>query len=261
MMKKAVLLSLFLVLTAFFAFGCAEDAIEDAVVSAPPSSEDVTDITLTPFSPAETSAAQNAGKASVEVVSAVARAYSPDGQPTLYGAVEFKNTGTANAVVTNASFTFSVNGTEVKHEFEPVLSQYDVVAPGESSFVTLWLPNSSVSAGSAVTLTAELTCEAAANARTNIEVDNLFLADNYPGFTTMSGSLKNASPEEQSFLMVYVGFYDENGALLGVWYFTKNIRLDAGGGTNFVTRMENLPVNGLSATVKTMKTSAFGFNG
>lgn len=255
MMKKAVLLSFILLFAAYSAFGCAKET-ENVVVLDDPAPESTQGIVLTPFA-----GESPAGKASVALKAAVAYAYTADGKPTLYGAVEFENTGTSSAIVKSARFTFRAGEKTVTRDFEPVLYEYDAVAPGESSFVTLWLPDSTFPAGTDVTLEAELTCESATIARRGIEVKNLFLADNYPGFTTMSGTLENNSGEECTFLMTYVGFYNESGKLLGVWYFTKNIRLGSGEGTDFVSRMEDLPVNGLSDSVQSMKTSAFGFQG
>lgn len=260
MMKKAVLLSFLLLFTAFFALGCAKEA--DVVVLDTHASPDASSaIVLTPFSGGESPAPASGKTASLEVVSTVAYAYTANGETTLYGAAEYKNTGTANIVVNKAAFTFRADGRTAEREFEPVLSQYDIVAPGESSFVTLWLASDAIPEGAAVTLEAALTCAAAENTRAGLEASNLFLADNYPKFTTMSGTLKNTAASEYSFLMAYVGFYDENENLLGVWYFTKNLRLSPGESTDFVTRMEDLPVNGLSKSVTSMKTSAFGFNG
>lgn len=260
MMKKAVLLSLILLFSAFFAPGCAKEAdvvaLDPGAVSDTPSA-----VVLTPFSGDGSGASAGGKTARAEVVSTAAYAYTSNGKTTLYGAAEYKNTGTADIVLSKAAFTFRADGGTAEHEFEPVLSQYDIVAPGESSFVTLWLTSDAIPAGTSVTLEVSLTCAPAEDARADMEVKNLFLADNYPKFTTMSGTLKNISASEYAFLMTYVGFYDESDSLLGVWYFTKNIRLGAGESTDFVTRMEDLPVNGLSESVKTMKTSAFGFNG
>lgn len=258
MIKKAGILSFVLLFAAFFAFGCAKEAVENVAITVPSASQDAQGgVVLTPF---VTEAPLNTGKASVEATASVAYAYEAAGSPALYGAVAYKNTGTANVVITKAAFTFRAGETTVEHEFEPVLAQYDVVALGETSFVTLWLPDSTIAAGTDVTLEAKLTCVAAENTRVNLEVKNLFLADNYPKFTTMSGTVTNAASTECAFFMTYVGFYDENENLLGVWYFTKNVRLEAGGSTAFVTRMEDLPISGLSETTKTMVAGAFGFN-
>lgn len=258
MMKKAALLSFVFIFAAFFAFGCAKETVENVAITGPSASQDAQGgVVLTPF---VTDAPTNTGKASVKTTTSVAYAYETADGPILYGAVAYKNTGTANVVITKAAFTFRADETTVEHEFEPVLAQYDVVAPGETSFVTLWLQDSTISAGTDVTLEAKLSCTAAQNTRVNLEVTNLFLADNYPKFTTMSGTVTNAASTECAFFMTYVGFYDENENLLGVWYFTKNVRLEAGSGIDFVTRMEDLPINGLSETAKTMVAGAFGFN-
>ncbi|HWS31003.1 MAG TPA: hypothetical protein VN512_12930 [Clostridia bacterium] len=260
MMKKALFLILILLFAACAAFGCAKEAGEEVVLLEPTPSDGTVSVELTPFG-GDAFSAPNSSLPSLKVISAVACAYEADGKPGLYGAVEYQNNGSVNIIVKKAAFTFLAGETKVEHEFVPVLSEYDVVEPGESSFVTLWLPNDSVTAGNAVMLEAGLTCESTQNKRLNMEAANLFLADNYPKFTTLSGTLKNASGGECSFLMTYVGFYDESEKLLGAWYFTKNIRLESGDSIDFVSRMEDLPVNGLSKTAKSMKTSAFGFNG
>jgi len=260
MMKKAMLLIL-LLFTACAVLACAKETGEDIVLLNPTPSDGTVNVELTPNGYDATSAPANSSLPSIKVMSTVAYAYEADSTLGLYGAVEFQNNGSADIIVTKAVFTFLAGETKVEHEFAPVLSEYDVVEPGESSFVTLWLPNDTIAASTVVTLEADLTCEVAQTKRLNMDSANLFLADNYPKFTTLSGTLKNASGGECSFLMTYVGFYDESENLLGVWYFTKNIRLNPGDSIDFVSRMEDLPVNGLSKTAKSIKTSAFGFNG
>lgn len=261
MMKKAFLLILILLFTAFFAFACVKETGEDIVLLEPTPTNGTVNVELTPFGGDTTAAPIKNALPSLKVMSTVAYTYEADGKPGLYGAVEYQNNGSADIIVTKAAFTFSLPETKIEHEFVPVLGEYDVVEPGESSFVTLWLPNDTVTKGTVVTLGADLTCEVAQTKRLNMESANLFLADNYPKFTTLSGTLKNVSRGECSFLMTYVGFYDESENLLGVWYFTKNIRLNPGDSINFVSRMEDLPINGLSKTAKLIKSSAFGFNG
>jgi predicted small secreted protein len=261
MMKKAMLLILLLLFTACTMLACAKETGEDVVLLNPTTSDGTVNVELTPNDYDATAAPVKNARPSLKVVSTVAYAYEADGTPGLYGAVEFQNNGSADIIVTKAVFTFLAGQTKVEHEFVPVLGEYDVVEPGESSFVTLWLPNDTVAASTAATLEADITCEAAQTKRLNMDSANLFLADNYPKFTTLSGTLTNASSGECSFLMTYVGFYDDSENLLGVWYFTKNIRLNPGDSIDFVSRMEDLPINGLSKTAKSIKTSAFGFSG
>ena len=198
--------------------------------------------------------------AGVKITAWAAYVFEGANGPTLYGAVEYENTGNCPITVSKANFTFDVNGTEIKHEYEPPLGEYTIVLPGETSFEAVWLTGQSVATGTSVTLTASLTAIESAAPNVALKADNLYAADNYPGFSTLSGRLACTSSAGCSMNFVYVGFYDEAGAFLGAWYFTKNAVLESGEAKNFVINMQDFPLDNLGSRVASFKSAAFGFD-
>jgi len=197
-------------------------------------------------------------KASLSVGATAAYIFSGLEGTTLYGAVEFTNTGETPLRVTNARFMFDVKGTQVAHEFAPVFCDYGAILPGETSYVTLWLPRANLTTVGDITLTAELTPTVCENSRVDMGLSNLYLADNYPGVTTLSGRL-HCIGEGCAINIAYVGFYDANEKFLGAWHFTKNARLEKGDQKNFVVNMDGLPIPNLAETTVSMKSLAYGF--
>jgi len=212
-----------------------------------------------PASPAdgEEASATDAPPAPAVTVSATA-AYVFEGMEgtTLYGAAAYENTGNCPVVITSAKLAFSVNGATIEREFTPVMADKTVVLPGETSFIAYWSADSAPAAGPAA-LTATLAVEAAEDDRITVFPKRIFLADNYPGFTTMSGFL--AADKTCSLNLVYTGFYDESGALLGVWHFTKNAALGPEGEKSFAVHMRELPVDGLAERTAEVRTFGVGF--
>ena len=203
------------------------------------------------------------GTASVEVTATVAYVFEGKEGFTLYGAAEYQNTGSVPVTLSSADFRFTVDGTAVHHTFTPMLSEYDVVMPGETSYAVLWLPVQNESTKptlqSSVTLAAELTCARTDSIRGALDVDDLFLVQNYPGFATLTGCVRNPAANEYSLNMIYAGFYDADGQLLGVWYLTKNALFEQGDEKRFVTHLKELPIAGLAENTAQFKTTAFAF--
>lgn len=192
----------------------------------------------------------------VAVISTVA--YVLDGQ--LYGGVEYKNTSGVAVVVNNAEFTFTYGGSTQSSSFVPISANKDVVLPGETSYVALWLSaNSEAPLDSSVTvaLEASLTPEHASKAKQQLFVSNARVIKNYPGFATLSGKLSNYNEDPYDLNMVYVGFYNDGGNLLAVWYFTRNALLHNGESTAFVVHMQSLPIEGLDENTSEMRFRAF----
>ena len=186
-------------------------------------------------------------------------AYVFDGAegPTLYGAAAYENTGHCPIVLTGATLSFTVNGASQSHDYLPVMSDIAVLLPGETGFVAWWNPEPSLTPGASAAMTAQLTCTQSDTERILVTPRSLFLADNYPGFTTMTGSLE--SDGECSLNLIYTGFYDESGKLLGVWHFTKNAPLDPGESKSFTVHMKELPIEGLAEKTKEIRTYGVGF--
>ncbi len=192
----------------------------------------------------------------VKVLQSVAYAF--DGM--LYGAVEYQNSGSENLILGEATFTFSHPGGEATEQFLPVANEYDVVRPGETSYCTLFLPVEGITGGEAVSLTPSLTCQPAQLEPFPLEAEHPYLVQNYPAFCTLSGSLKN--PDQGSgaceLNMIDAGFYDEEGNLLGVWYFSRNAVLDPGVSKPFVVHLKALPIPALADHCKEIRLRAFG---
>lgn len=195
---------------------------------------------------------------SVEVISTVAITYKSSSGTNLYGAAEYTNTGSTPIIISNAHFIFtSADRTEEKN-FLPVFAQGCVVDPGETSYVVLWVENSAFSANDNVALSAELTIEVSSSKRIDLNVKDLFLADNYPGFTTLYGKLYSSDSAGCSLNIVYIGFYGSDDTFLGAWYFSKNALLELGDCKSFVEHMRALPIESLASNCIAMKSIAFG---
>lgn len=206
--------------------------------------------------PAATMEPGEAPAPAVTVADTVAYVFDGAEGPTLYGAAAYENTGNCPVVLTGASLSFNVGGASQQHEYLPVMSDIAVLLPGETGFIAWWNPDQSLTPGSAA-LAVELTCAETDAPRIRVTPKSIFLADNYPGFSTMTGSLE--SEGECSLNLVYTGFYDENGKLLGVWHFTKNAPLDPGESKNFAVHMKELPIENLAEKTAEIRTYGVGF--
>lgn len=198
--------------------------------------------------------------AGVNIRASAAYAFEGGQGATLYGAIEYENTGDCPIVISKAHFVFTLESGKIEYDHVPPLGEYMVVLPGETSFEAVWVTGKSVTPGEAVTLSASLTATEAAAPRVALEADNLYVADNYPGFSTLSGRLSCASQSGCTMNVVCVGFYDEAGAFLGAWYFTKNAVLEPNESKNFVINMRDFPFSDLGARVAGFKSAAFGFD-
>ena len=208
--------------------------------------------------PVDAAAAPQTG---YRLVDSVAYVFEGAEGPTLYGAIEYENTGNSALNVVSAAFTFSVGGASVSKTFTPMLQEHDAVNAGQTSYLALWAPDSSLTVGAAAEITGvQLTVEAAAAPRRGITVADIYLADNYPGFSTLSGTIKNAAASTVNFSVIYTGFHDEAGKLLGVWYFTKNVSLEPGYEKPFVVQMTELPIPNLAELAASSDGLGFGFD-
>lgn len=181
---------------------------------------------------------------------------------TLYGAAAYTNTGDCPITIQSAVFTFTAGGETFEHSFVPTLAEYAVLMPGETSFLTAWVPQASetaLSAGMEVSLSVSLTPHRAEAARTLLLVDRLYLADNYPNFTTLSGRITCAGALGCEMNIIHIGFYDAEGTFLGAWYFTKNTLLEGEESKNFVVQMHGLPLDSLAERANSVSAIGFGF--
>lgn len=193
----------------------------------------------------------------VSVTDTVACVFDGAEGPTLYGAAAYENTGNCPVVLTGATLSFTVGGTAQSHDYLPVMSDTAILLPGETGFLAWWNPDPSLAPGASAALAVELSCCESEGTRISVTPGSLYLADNYPGFTTMTGSLE--ADGECSLNLIYTGFYDENGKLLGVWHFTKNAPLDPGESKTFAVHMKELPIDGLAEKTKEIRTYGVGF--
>ena len=186
-------------------------------------------------------------------------AYVFDGAegPTLYGAAAYENTGNCPVIITNAALSFNAGGTAYQYSFLPIMNDTTAVLPGETSFVTFWHKDPSLIPGTPAAMTARLDCARAEGRDVTVYARDVFLSDNYPGFTTMTGVL--SSDGECSLNLVYTGFYDSSGDLIGVWHFTKNAPLNGRDSKSFSIHMKELPIDGLAEKTSSVKVMGIGF--
>lgn len=198
--------------------------------------------------------------AEVKIMASAAYVFEGAQGVTIYGALEYKNTGNCPIYISKASFAFTVDGTKINHDYAPSLGEYTIVLPGETSFEAVWVTGHNVAADATAQLSASLTAVEATAPTVSLRADNLYAADNYPGFSTLSGRLACASEAGCSMNIIYVGFYDDADKFLGAFYFSKNAVLEAGDAKNFVINMQDFPLNDLGARAKSFKSAAFGFD-
>lgn len=142
----------------------------------------------------------------------------------------------------------------------PELSDYIVLLPGETGYIARWLGETTIPAGETITLDASLTAEKRDERGARITVDNLYIADNYPSVTTLSGRLTCQEGRACAANMIFAGFYDKSGRFMGAWYFSKNALFEGGDSKNFVVDMNDFPIAKLSEKAADVRGIGFGFD-
>ena len=274
-MKRLVLLTI--CITLFFAAGCSaqesEQSLFDIDISSGESPNEEAEAphkelfaqgvkvaypeAVPQEEPEQSPSPDAAPKAEVSVTGTAAYIFQGQEGITLYGAAAYTNTGNCPVVISNAAFDFTINGAPRSFDFVPALNDITVVLPGETSFVTFWQADESLSVDMPVSLSASLSCQQAEASRITVSPSNIYLADNYPGFTTMTGSISADAP--CSLNLVYIGFYNEADELLGVWHFTKNANLEVGETKTFTVHMKELPIDDLGAQTAHVRVMGVGF--
>lgn len=196
----------------------------------------------------------------VKVMASVAYLFEGEKGSILYGAAEYKNTGDCPVTVSNASFEFNLGGSRYKEETTPALNAYDIVLPGETSYVAAWIEKEDIEykEGNEVAVSVQLSPARSLDTPLKLTAGKLYIAQNYPGFCTLSGSLTNESMDDCDLNMIYSAFYDKKGDLLGVWNFSKNVLLAPGDEKAFVVHMRALPIPDLAQNTSEIKTVGFG---
>ncbi|HOF94745.1 MAG TPA: hypothetical protein PKX46_03725 [Clostridia bacterium] len=176
----------------------------------------------------------------------------------LYGCASYKNEGKTSLLLSEAEFSFSYAGRVFESTVAPVSGESDIVLPGETAYCTLWLPVDAALDSAAPELMVKLKAKPATKPRLELGVADARLIENYPGFATLSGKLFNPGTVVCELNMVYAGFYDKDGALLGVWYFTRNALLKPGDAVAFVVHLRPLPIKDLALNTAQIRMRAFG---
>lgn len=173
------------------------------------------------------------------------------GVSMIYGAAEVKNTSSAPMIITNASFAFKVKGKAVQKDIVPVFNDSDIIAPGETAHICVWSNYDAKTEDEVDTEVAVTVDVEAAGGSRGLELSNLRIIHNYPGFPTLSGHILSRSDVSYKYTINYSAFYDSQDKLLGVWYFTKDAALESGAHRDFVAHMQSLPIPDLAEnTVK-----------
>lgn len=241
----AVLRKFCVLLTVLLLFGCSKKtAPEDAMeFSKQPLQEEATS---TP-----TNIEENEGLAVTDKAAYIFN-------NVLYGSASYKNESKSALLLSEAEFTFSYSGGVVESVLTPVSGESDIVLPGETAFCTLWQTVDTPLEASSIELTVKLKSKPATKPRLELGVADARLIENYPGFATLSGKLFNPGTVVCELNMVYAGFYDKDGALLGVWHFTRNALLKPGDAVAFVVHLRALPIKDLAKNTAQIRMRAFG---
>lgn len=216
--------------------------------------------TAAPEGTAAPDAAAYGANASARVTATAAYSYADGDKTKLYAAVEYKNEGDCPMVISNVKLNAAAEGVNETAEFVPELSEYMVLLPGETGYIARWLGETTIPAGEAITLNASLTAEKRDERGARITVDNLYIADNYPSVTTLSGRLTCQEGRACAANMIFAGFYDKSGRFMGAWYFSKNALFEGGDSKNFVVDMNDFPIAKLSEKAADVRGIGFGFD-
>ena len=227
-------------------------ALADAAASAAPEGTAAPDAEATP--------AAYGANASARVTATAAYSYADGDKTKLYAAVKYQNDGDCPIAVSNVKLTITAAGASETVEFVPELSDYIVLLPGETGYIARWLGETTIPAGEAITLNASLTAQKRDERGARITVDNLYIADNYPSVTTLSGRLTCQEGRACAANMIFAGFYDENGRIMGAWYFSKYALFEGGDSKNFVVDMNDFPIAKLSEKAADVRGIGFGFD-
>ncbi len=227
-----------------------------------PAAADVLDVTAETETaaldaPADSSRKGQAG-GGFTVLHTAAYVFEGEEGVTLYGAVEYRNDAGTPLWLSNVTFDFA-GGHSVSHSFVPALAEYDRIDPGAHGYAAGWFPADGLVPGAQLTLTATLSQTASGGAYIPLTVSDLFLADNYPAFTTMTGTLTNETAQDCALNMLYTAFYDDGGQFLGVWYFPINAQLNGMDSVRFASHLRSFPVKQLSEKAADFSSRAFGF--
>lgn len=222
--------------------------------------EEKSSVDLTPGVTAEPINMPERERVEVSVDKTVAAVF-PDTADTsiLYGGVAYTNTGNCPITVIGASFSYNLgNGITVGDSITPIFSGADVVMPGESGYLALWKSyGKPLEAAQEISVSADLQA-AKAESSFLLDVRHTYIAQNYPGFATVSGAIYNTHRLDCSLNLVYLAFYDAEDKLLGVYHFTKDALIPSGEFRDFVVHLQALPIAGLAENTKTIRAHAFG---
>lgn len=241
------LLALLMLTASVFSVSCSSNETADARLTPAPRYEDTEDsLNLDSFG----------DSTDAEVQGKVAYMLSEN---TLYGALEYKNTGDCPITVSTAEFIFTVDGDELRENIDQPSYEYCVVYPGETSYLAAWIELDDGVSYEEVSLTdAVLTYEKADSERMKLTVSDTAVVRNYPSFATVTGTIEYNGNKECPLNMIYLGFYDSDDALIGVWYFTDDTTITQNQTVSFSTHARNLTIEGLAENTARIEAFAFG---
>lgn len=197
--------------------------------------------------------------AEATVTGTAACSYAEGDNTKLYISIEYKNSGDCPIIIKSASVTAKAGDVSESAEFTPELNEYMILLPGETGYIARWLDETAIPEGEDIALTASLKAEKSESRGARLTPDRLYIADNYPDVTTLSGRLTCSEGDGCSVNMVFVGFYDQSDKFIGAWYFSKNALFEGGDSKNFVINMSGFPIKNLSEKAASIKGIGFGF--
>ena len=199
------------------------------------------------------------GEPKLEVTQSVAYLFSDMEGNQLYAACEYKNTSNCPCTVKSVNYTLNISGKDMEFSSEQPASRYCIIYPGKSFYHAVWKSYDCKKDDTVSVKSVSIDCEKSLDSCLPIEVDDIYMVQNYPKFATVSGRLHSAK-ENASLNEIAIGFYDGSDKLLGVWYFTDSSELAANKTKHFTTHLRSLPIEGLAEKAVTIKAFGFGFN-
>ncbi|MBQ9949757.1 MAG: hypothetical protein IJO93_03425 [Clostridia bacterium] len=220
------------------------------------------DVTPQPHSGSETVQVSDkaySGAPEITVADSVAYLFCEQKGNELYAACEYKNTSNAPCTVTGITYVLDISGKEMTVKSVQPASKYCIILPGESFYHAMWKTYTCMETDTIQVKSVSVTCEKTKDEPFIISADDLYIVQNYPAFSSISGTLHGAD-ENVALNQIGVGMYDKSGKLIGVWFFTEPAELAAGKDKHFITHLRSLPIEGLAENTVEMKATGFGFN-
>ena len=199
------------------------------------------------------------GEASVEVTKTKAYIFESDMGNQLYLCCEYNNNSEVDCVIDEIIYHVTIDGESTEIKTEQPSGAYCVVRAQHSRYYNaVWTDTKKTKESELHVDFVEIKVSKTDAYGITIAGKDLFIVRNYPAFCTVSGEL--FSSDDASMNLVYIGFYDKDENLLGVWCASEPHDFVYGEYSHFTMHMKNLPIEELEEKTDSINVCGFGFN-